>query len=757
MNQIFVKTLFLCMGLLLLQAQNVVAQNVNIDLSKEYQVIRGFGGIHINSWTGQQINDDMQEKAFDNDPGEMGLSIFRMPIDPNSGSWNDELPIAKYALSKGAIVFASPWNPPSNMRKELGVTNDGTDYVLLPEYYNDYVGHLNSFIEHMDNNGVPLYAVSIQNEPDWHSWTTWTAPQMLTFVKENAQHINCRVIAPESFSYSRKMIDPLLNDSIANSHIDILGTHLYGTSKSNFYYPLAYEKGKEIWMTEHLYGSDKPESNTWGLAMEIAEEINTCMDANMSAFVYWYIRRFYGLIDDLGNITDKGYVLSHFSKFIRPGAHRVQTNFNPSTKVSTTAFKTDSTVVIVVVNSNNKAVDLQFNIENMLTDVDSLTQFTSTASKKVLNDGTIFIEAGNFSASVDANSITTFTSNPSQGGKYGNIKPVALAGGSCEVFDSLGTGINITLMGSESTDADGEIVKYSWAQNGYQISTLPNLNVDLIIGDYTFLLTVTDNDGATDTDTVNVSVYNNNTIELWLEAECTQVGDNWDILADNKASNGKYLSVKPGIQSNDGPSADVADHLVYNFHLAESGSYKIWARVLAPSPNDDSYWVKVDDADWVMWNGIVGSSTWGWDDVHNGSSTNPMVYALDTGYHVLSVCFREDGAAIDKFFIANTGKIPTGMGSNASNCDPVVNAVPNNCQLPKINVYPNPAQTNLSIESSGVFSQIEVFNTNGQRLMFHCFKPTHFVDIPICLENGFYILQVSNSENSIITKFIVKQ
>ena len=104
MNQIFVKTLFLCMGLLLLQAQNVVAQNVNIDLSKEYQVIRGFGGIHINSWTGQQINDDMQEKAFDNDPGEMGLSIFRMPIDPNSGSWNDELPIAKYALSKGAKI-----------------------------------------------------------------------------------------------------------------------------------------------------------------------------------------------------------------------------------------------------------------------------------------------------------------------------------------------------------------------------------------------------------------------------------------------------------------------------------------------------------------------------------------------------------------------------------------------------------------------------------------------------------------------------
>jgi glucuronoarabinoxylan endo-1,4-beta-xylanase len=67
--------------------------------------------------------------------------------------------------------------------------------------------------------------------------------------------------------------------------------------------------------------------NTWSLAMVMADEINTCMDARMSAWVYWYIRRFYGLIDDSGNITDKGYVLSQFSKFIRPGAHRVAGKF----------------------------------------------------------------------------------------------------------------------------------------------------------------------------------------------------------------------------------------------------------------------------------------------------------------------------------------------------------------------------------------------------------------------------------------------
>jgi len=98
----------------------------------------------------------------------------------------------------------------------------------------------------------------VQNEPDWHSWTWWTPQQMLTFVRDHAKNINSRVIAPESLGYVRTMIDPLLKDSMANSHIDIPGTHLYGTPKANFYYPLAYEKGKEIWITEHLFGSSSP-------------------------------------------------------------------------------------------------------------------------------------------------------------------------------------------------------------------------------------------------------------------------------------------------------------------------------------------------------------------------------------------------------------------------------------------------------------------------------------------------------------------
>jgi O-glycosyl hydrolase len=70
-------------------------------------------------------------------------------------------------------------------------------------------------------------------------------------------------------------------------------------------------------MTEHLTGHESPEVNTWTLALALGSEINDCMEANFNAYVWWYIRRFYGLITDDGNISKKGYVMSQFSKFIR--------------------------------------------------------------------------------------------------------------------------------------------------------------------------------------------------------------------------------------------------------------------------------------------------------------------------------------------------------------------------------------------------------------------------------------------------------
>lgn len=747
--------LLMVLSVCLLNVDAVYGQAVNIDLNNTHQVIRGFGGIHINSWQGTQLNEDMQEKAFDNDPVEIGLSIFRLRIDPDPNAWSNELAIAQYALSKGAIVFASPWNPPAHMREVLRETEHGTDYVLLPEYYDDYVDHLNDFIAYMDNNGVPLYAVSVQNEPDWHGWTVWTPEQMLKFMQENAQDINARVIAPESLQYRREMSDPLLNDPVANANIDILGTHLYGTPKANIYYPLAYEKKKEIWMTEHLYGSGKPEDNTWNLALDLAEEINITMDANMSAFVYWYIRRFYGLIDETGNITDKGYVMSQYSKFIPPGAVRVEVeNFKVNDMVNVTAYQTDTSFTMVVVNKSFGTSNLTFNIPDA--DFETLTQFTTSSSKKVVNDGEISISAGSFAASIDGRSITTFTTHPASGGKHGNIAPVASAGENMKWIDEDGTGaVMVTLPGSESYDPDGEIINYSWSKDGQQIAWVPDLELTLNVGDHTFVLAVTDNDGATHMKTVNVSVVSLLNTEVWLEAECTEIGANWNTHKDPGSSNGEFLMVRDGTEAASEPSAS-ADHLVYHFYVPEGGNYKVYGRARVPSADDDSFWVGVNDGDWVNWNGIQGGSTWQWDHVHAGSG-EAILYALDSGNHTLRVSYREDGAAIDKFYITNTGKIPSGLGETAANCESITGiGTPSN--VPQdIVIFPNPVKSILHVESEGSFYSLVIYNVNGLKVMEKTYENKRSTaDIPVNLKSGLYVLKVVMGEQAVSTKFLVE-
>ena len=53
-------------------AGNVLAQEVTIDLSQEYQVIRGFGGMNHTTWI-PDLNEDNRKKAFGNNPGELAI------------------------------------------------------------------------------------------------------------------------------------------------------------------------------------------------------------------------------------------------------------------------------------------------------------------------------------------------------------------------------------------------------------------------------------------------------------------------------------------------------------------------------------------------------------------------------------------------------------------------------------------------------------------------------------------------------------
>jgi glucuronoarabinoxylan endo-1,4-beta-xylanase len=90
------------------------ASDVVVNTNTQYQVMRGFGGMNFPTW-GVDLTDSQTATAFGNSDNQLGMNILRIHVDPVKSNWSRELKTAKAAQQRGAIVFATPWTPPSSM------------------------------------------------------------------------------------------------------------------------------------------------------------------------------------------------------------------------------------------------------------------------------------------------------------------------------------------------------------------------------------------------------------------------------------------------------------------------------------------------------------------------------------------------------------------------------------------------------------------------------------------------------------------
>jgi len=88
----------------------------------------------------------------------------------------------------------------------------------------------------------------------------------------------------------------------------------------------------------------------------------------------------------------------------------------------------------------------------------------------------------------------------------GTEPPVAEAGPNQQSPPAHAAHAHFVLDGRGSTDPDGFIVTYSWSENGVEIANGSLVAVQLELGVHVVTLTVTDNDGFTDTDQVFLTV-----------------------------------------------------------------------------------------------------------------------------------------------------------------------------------------------------------------------------------------------------------
>ena len=411
------------------------ASTVEVNLDEEHQVIRGFGGMVHNQWQGGAgLSDADAELAFGTGDGHLGLNTLRIPVYANSGDYNKEVAAAKSAKKYAGddfLFYATPWT--SNYA--------GANQHVKSSDYQKYVDHLNEFTAYMKNQGIPLDAISISNEPDWcGEWACWSADEIYNFTKGYADKMRkngTKVISTESFRYDKNLYNKVLNDASALKNWDILGAHFYASEAStgdNFFeYSLADQKGIERWMTEH-YTESQGSGNYWRKvmntgdqanqnkrdtvrAMDVGYEIHRAMVVgNFNQYTWWYIRRCYGLIMDkdfgnklsipqneIGKISKRGYIMSQFARFIRPGAIRVGATAKPEANLFASAYKSadgDSTIVVLVNRDYKNGKTVTINVKGA--DIQTFHMYTTSEAKNAVDEGEIEVVNGSATITMDA-------------------------------------------------------------------------------------------------------------------------------------------------------------------------------------------------------------------------------------------------------------------------------------------------------------------------------------------------------------------
>lgn len=199
---------------------------------------------------------------------------------------------------------------------------------------------------------------------------------------------------------------------------------------------------------------------------------------------------------------------------------------------------------------------------------------------------------------------------------------------------------------------------------------------------------------------------------IYLEAECAdEIGSSWTIVDDANASGGKAL-LPPNSNSYDYAPVNTADLITFNVNVNQAGLYRIFARASTPNGSSDSYWVRVNNGQWVKWNKINNdnySTAYQWDlagEWRGGANDIPLTFQLNAGVNTIQFSWREAWACLDKVFITAIAKEPNGEGGDAENCDQTPPPPPSSCEevsiIVKTDYYGSETTWNIKDENGNV-------------------------------------------------------
>ena len=321
--------------------------------------------------------------SYDDLPaGTTDPSLTRFTIEKDRATL---LPMARLALRKNPslLFFASPWSPPGWM-KTSGTMIGGE---LKREWYPAYAQYFVRFLEAYRAEGIPIYAVTVQNEPGvdrarskdpkWHYPSChWTAEQERDFIRDHLgpalkqARLTTRIWCYdhnynlEATEESDGLAHPrtILEDPAAAAFVDGVAFHHYagepdGMSRFHSEFPgkpIRFTEGSvfSIWGGYDLVQRFRNWATTYNAWVVMLDEQGLPNNGPFPA-----TRAILKLHSDTSRVEElfEYHNYGHFMKQVRRGAVRLGSSGSDRDLSNVCFLNPDGSVVLVVVNTTDVA------------------------------------------------------------------------------------------------------------------------------------------------------------------------------------------------------------------------------------------------------------------------------------------------------------------------------------------------------------------------------------------------------------------
>ena len=318
--------------------------------------------------------------------GDFALASFN--IDRDRRHLLPFIHAAQAAAGRSLQLLASPWSPPAWM-KTNGQMNHGGQ--LRPECRAAWAQCYVKFIQAYAAEGVPIWGVSVQNEPQavqrWDS-CIYSAEEERDFVREHLGpalhaaglgHVKI-VVHDHNRDELLQRAATIYADPEAAKYVWGAGFHWYVEDHFDH-----VQRLHDAWPDKALLFTEGcqeggPHHGEWSLAERYARSIIQDLNHWTVGWIDWNL-----LLDELGGPNHVGNycsapvlagpghsrldyqssyaALGHFARFIQPGAQRVLCAATREALECTAAVNPDGSLVVVVLNRGEQALGFSLCME----------------------------------------------------------------------------------------------------------------------------------------------------------------------------------------------------------------------------------------------------------------------------------------------------------------------------------------------------------------------------------------------------------